>query len=178
MSQDRKIRSHHCRKRMSQDRNRSRSPRQRGRWGDAGPPGYGRREHRRYGRDSNSNSNSHHRQAPPAPAVPEEFSVHRGTVQRVEPYGCFVRFDGQRQWRDGLVHRSQYGQEHQNQPPNPGQQVWVKVLSVVLEGDDAAGGGGGGGGPYGGRARAKIRLSMEMGDQELGGISAPDPEAI
>ena len=36
--------------------------------------------------------------------LPQLYSVHKGTVARIQPFGCFVRIDN---YGDGLVHVSQ-----------------------------------------------------------------------
>lgn len=86
-------------------------------------------------------------------AVPlEPFRVYPGVVQRVEPYGCFVRLEGPR-CRDGLAHASTYVD---GEAPPPGVRLWCKVLSVTMEGDPAD------------PRSQRISLSLSLVDQRTG----------
>ena len=55
--------------------------------------------------------------------LPQLYSVHKGTVARIQPFGCFVRIDN---YGDGLVHVSQlcaYRVEDPNDVVDVGQKV-------------------------------------------------------
>ena len=81
-------------------------------------------------------------------AEPEEGAVYTGTVVKIVDFGAFVNFFGK---RDGLVHVSQIENRRLNHPSDvlkEGQEVKVKLLGF----DD----------------RGKVRLSMEVVDQETG----------
>ena len=58
----------------------------------------------------------------PPPRVPDVRSVHRGTVARIQPFGCFVRIEG---FGDGLCHISQLSEQRVD-----------KTEDVVAEGGD------------------------------------------
>jgi ATP-dependent RNA helicase DHX8/PRP22 len=84
----------------------------------------------------------------------EVFGVYHGVVVRVEPYGAFIKLEGVRRCRDGLAHVSQFGESG---PPQPGERVWVKVLSLTEEER-----------PSDGRLQQKISLSISLVDQQSG----------
>ena len=76
------------------------------------------------------------RSSPPPGGLPELFSIHRGRVARVQPFGAFVSLEGYR--RDGLVHISQLAArrvESCSEVVRPGQEVWVKVVKLQRQGD-------------------------------------------
>lgn len=80
--------------------------------------------------------------------LPQLYSVHKGTVARIQPFGCFVSI---RDYGDGLVHISQlcaYRVEDTNDVVDVGQKVYVKVVEH--------------------RENDKISLSMKAVDQATG----------
>mmetsp|Transcript_26220 Transcript_26220/g.77861 ORF Transcript_26220/g.77861 Transcript_26220/m.77861 type:complete len:587 (-) Transcript_26220:1722-3482(-) len=99
-------------------------------------------------------------------APPEENTVHRGVVKRIEAYGVFVELEGFR--KHGLVHSSQvsnylsFSREDTDEEKKaelggvvaPGDKVWVKVVEVTP--DDFSGRG------------PKIGCSMKLVDQTTG----------
>ena len=90
-------------------------------------------------------------------AEPEEGKVYTGKVVKLVDFGAFVNFFGK---RDGLVHVSQIANKRLNHPNEllkEGQEVRVKLLGF----DD----------------RGKVRLGMEMVDQETGLEIAEKAEA-
>ena len=80
--------------------------------------------------------------------LPQLYSVHKGTVARIQPFGAFVRIDN---YGDGLVHVSQlcaYRVEDPNDVVDVGQKVYVKVVEH--------------------REANKVSLSMKVVDQATG----------
>ena len=80
--------------------------------------------------------------------LPQLYSVHKGTVARIQNFGAFVRIDN---YGDGLVHVSQlcaYRVEDPNDVVDVGQKVYVKVVEH--------------------RENDKISLSMKVVDQATG----------
>jgi len=85
--------------------------------------------------------------------MPALFSVHRGRVSGIKPFGCFVDLEGGA--GRGMVHVSHLAAFHVDKVDDvvrEGDQVWVKVVGAEL--DDAG--------------RAKVALSMKAVDQESG----------
>ena len=63
--------------------------------------------------------------------LPQLYSVHKGTVARIQPFGCFVRIDN---YGDGLVHVSQlcaYRVEDPNDVVDVGQKVRNRSLHAI-----------------------------------------------
>jgi len=90
------------------------------------------------------------------PFAPEEGTIERGKVTRIEPYGAFVQFERFR--ARGLVHISHlasYQVEKVEDAVNVDDVVWVKVLEVQKEMDDTTG-----------KMRHKLRLSMKYASQD------------
>jgi len=85
--------------------------------------------------------------------MPAQFSVHRGRVSGIKPFGCFVDLEGGA--GRGMVHVSHLAAFHVDKVDDvvrEGDLVWVKVVGTEL--DDAG--------------RAKVALSMKAVDQESG----------
>jgi len=64
---------------------------------------------------------------------PPLFSIHKGKVVKVEPFGAFVQVPGYR--KQGLVHVSHMADfrvENVDDVCNIGDEVWVKVISVTV----------------------------------------------
>ena len=114
---------------------------------------------------------------------PALYSILRGTVTRIEPYGCFVRLHPPTPSTaisiSGLVHVSQlYANgrvENVNDVVSLDDVVWVKVMEVIVESIDVDGGDDG---VAGQRRRHKIKLSMKYVDQETGMDVDPDNELL
>ncbi|EJK67964.1 hypothetical protein THAOC_10915, partial [Thalassiosira oceanica] len=121
----------------------------------------------------------HHSRHPPGPGggqqqqrpryqPPELHSVVRGSVTRIEPYGCFVRIgDGP---VSGLVHVSQLHAGRVESPDdvvNLDDVVYAKVVEVTREENED---------PETGRTRVRhrVRLSMKYADQDTGEDLDPD----
>eukprot|EP00613_Pedinella_sp_CCMP2098_P020868 CAMPEP_0171694888 /NCGR_PEP_ID=MMETSP0991-20121206/7465_1 /TAXON_ID=483369 /ORGANISM="non described non described, Strain CCMP2098" /LENGTH=244 /DNA_ID=CAMNT_0012283519 /DNA_START=16 /DNA_END=747 /DNA_ORIENTATION=+ len=162
-------------RRQWHSRSRSKSPssqrfRKRGRWGDSddqhngntgprdrGPESFstgqfedaprGGSDHRRGAPRPNHRDGQQQQQQQQQQRPLEVFGVYNGVVARVEAYGAFVKLQGLSQrCRDGLVHSSQFALT--GPPPQPGQEVGVKVLSITEE-----------------QGRQKISLSLQLVDQ-------------
>lgn len=169
------------------------SYRKRSRWGDSND-NYGSRDRRTGDRDDDSRDRNaysrgghesnlqqqhhqqreqqhqhHHQQQEPQRAL-EVFGVYRGVVARVEAYGAFVKLEAVPRCRDGLAHVSQFPDA--GTPPQPGQRVWVKVLSVQeVEQQQRGDGGDQQQQRYGDSSRRttqKISLSLRLVDQITG----------
>ena len=127
---------------------------------------------------------SHHQQQRrPRFEPPALYSILRGTVTRIEPYGCFVRLHPATPSPaisiSGLVHVSQLYANGRvtnvNDVVSLDDVVWVKVTDVIVESIDVDGGEDGVGGQ---RRRHKIKLSMKYVDQETGMDVDPDNELL
>ncbi|KAL9184964.1 hypothetical protein ACHAXT_002741 [Thalassiosira profunda] len=98
---------------------------------------------------------------------PELYSISRGIVSRIEPYGCFVKLNNSP--ISGLVHISQL---HANKIADVNDvvsledEVWVKVMDVQVEETED------------GRRRHKIRLSMKYAHQDTGQDLDPENEQM
>jgi len=93
----------------------------------------------------------------PPPRVPDVRSVHRGTVARIQPFGCFVRIEG---FGDGLCHISQLSEQRVDKTEDvvaEGDAVWVVVTEL--------------------RGEGKYALSMRLVDQATGELKEPLDEA-
>lgn len=93
------------------------------------------------------------------PYAPPPNSVHRGTVTRLEPYGCFVQLTSFR--ARGLVHKSQlasYRVENVEDAVAVDDSVYVKVTEVTKQPHEDGSG----------RVRHKVSLSMKYADQDDG----------
>ncbi|EED88505.1 predicted protein [Thalassiosira pseudonana CCMP1335] len=96
---------------------------------------------------------------------PELYSIHRGSVSRIEPYGCFVKLHTTP--LSGLVHISQLHNtkvENVNDVVSLEDEVWVKVMDVQVEQIEGSGEDGGGFT----RQRHKVKLSMKYVNQDNG----------
>ena len=93
------------------------------------------------------------------PYAPPPNSVQKGTVTRLEPYGCFVQLTSFR--ARGLVHKSQlasYRVENVEDAVAVDDSVYVKVTEVTKQPHEDGSG----------RVRHKISLSMKYADQDDG----------
>jgi len=107
---------------------------------------------------------------------PEVGSIHRATVTRIEPYGCFVRLitDGDSPIISGLVHISQLTAitnngvkiSDVNDVVSLDDQVYIKVMDVTIEQTND------------GRQRHKFKLSMKYVHQDTGQDLDPDGEMM
>ena len=107
---------------------------------------------------------------------PEVGSIHRATVTRIEPYGCFVRLvaDYDSPTVSGLVHISQLTAitnngvkiSDVNDVVSLDDQVYIKVMDVTIEQTDD------------GRQRHKFKLSMKYVHQDTGQDLDPDGEMM
>ncbi|KAF9584578.1 Nucleolar protein of 40 kDa [Lunasporangiospora selenospora] len=83
---------------------------------------------RRSGRDGRSGGSGAHSAAGP---MPDLYSIHRGTVNKVEEFGAFVQLPGFK--RNGLVHKTQVSRrfvEKVSDVVSVGDTVWVKAISL------------------------------------------------
>lgn len=89
-----------------------------------------------------------------------EGNVYKGEIKRIEPYGCFVSIETERDRATGLVHISQISNTHRveniNDEVKMDQSCYVLVLEVTEE-----------------RHRRKIRLSMSAVNQNTGEVLFP-----
>ena len=118
----------------------------------------------RYGPASRDNSSSGSNRQPYAPPP---HTVQRGTVTRLEPYGCFVQLSNYR--ARGLVHKSQlasYRVDNVDDAVTVNDGVYVKVVEVVQEPHEDGSG----------RIRHKVSLSMKYADQDDGTDLDPSGE--
>ena len=118
----------------------------------------------------------HHKQLFQPPTL---FSISRGEVTRIEPYGCFVKLipnitniSYSSSPISGLVHISQlYTSKVSNVSDivSLNDEVWVKVIDVQVENttDDVTGKT---------RSRHKVKLSMKYVNQETGNDLDPENE--
>mmetsp|Transcript_22036 Transcript_22036/g.47920 ORF Transcript_22036/g.47920 Transcript_22036/m.47920 type:complete len:400 (-) Transcript_22036:30-1229(-) len=102
---------------------------------------------------------------------PELYSISRGVVSRIEPYGCFVKLESSP--ISGLVHISQL---HANRITDVSDvvslddEVWVKVMDVQVESiEDDTGRT---------RQRHKVKLSMKYVHQDTGQDLDPENEQL
>ncbi|KAL7531250.1 hypothetical protein ACHAXR_003936 [Thalassiosira sp. AJA248-18] len=102
---------------------------------------------------------------------PELYSISRGLVTRIEPYGCFIKL--QSSPISGLVHISQL---HANKITNVtdvvsiDDEVWVKVMDVQVESIEDDSGKT--------RQRHKVKLSMKYVHQDTGQDLDPENEQL
>jgi len=107
---------------------------------------------------------------------PELYSIHQGTVTRIEPYGCFVKLSPSPTTSaiSGLVHISHLHSNKisdVNDVVNLDDLVFVKVIDVQVEQIESDRGDGHGGNSHNGggmRQRHKIKLSMKYVHQDTG----------
>jgi predicted RNA-binding protein with RPS1 domain len=111
---------------------------------------------------------------------PEVGSIHRATVTRIEPYGCFVKFINDNTDSSspinisGLVHISQLTAitnngvkiSDVNDVVSLNDEVYVKVMDVTIEQTED------------GRQRHKLKLSMKYVHQDTGQDLDPDGELM
>lgn len=104
---------------------------------------------------------------------PELYSIHRGVVTRIEPYGCFVKLHTASPI-SGLVHISQLHANRitdVNDVVSMDMEVWVKVIDVQVENIEDADSGRT-------RQRHKIKLSMKYVHQDTGEDLDPRNEQL
>lgn len=104
---------------------------------------------------------------------PELYSIHRGVVTRIEPYGCFVKLHTASPI-SGLVHVSQLHSNRitdVNDVVSMDMEVWVKVIDVQVENIEDADSGRT-------RQRHKIKLSMKYVHQDTGEDFDPRNEQL
>lgn len=100
------------------------------------------------------------------PYAPPPNTVQKGTVTRIEPYGCFVQL--QRYRARGLVHKSQlaaYRVDSVEDAVSLNDTVHVKVVDVQREQDEDSG-----------KVRHRISLSMKFASQDDGTDLDPSGE--
>jgi len=103
---------------------------------------------------------------------PEPYSISRGTVTRIEPYGCFVKLESSPV--SGLVHISQLHESRitdVNDVVSLHDEVWVKVMHVDVETITDEDNGRE-------RQRHRVKLSMKYVHQDTGQDLDPDNERL
>ena len=103
---------------------------------------------------------------------PELYSISKGTVSRIEQYGCFVKLHSSPV--SGLVHISQLHAnriDDVNNVVSLNDEVWVKVMDVQVETfeDEMSGKT---------RQRHKVKLSMKYVHQDTGQDLDPENEQL
>jgi len=120
----------------------------------------------RYGGGGGASSNTATPGGRGQPYAPPPNTVQKGTVTRIEPYGCFVQLQQYR--ARGLVHKSQLAQYRVDSVEDAvslNDTVYVKVVDVQREQDEDSG-----------KVRHRISLSMKFASQDDGTDLDPSGE--